>query len=204
MGLTRTLVLSRKPRSQVQTRQPAVLHLYYKAGRREKWMRLENRKILPRRHHSAPSEGRRLVAIPAHQRLRDVQGCGTSLSVEPRLPRDASGGTAPARPGSGAGKDSPRGRRSAAGLRSEGRGRPPSPQPAPPARPPRPPHPSASASRRRKCCVADFRVLSGGCSSRASLVSGPPPPPPRVLEPGATLPPWPASKVGRGCRAREG
>nr|XP_035963003.1 leptin receptor overlapping transcript-like 1 isoform X1 [Halichoerus grypus] len=62
--------------------------------------------------------------------------------------------------------------------------------------PARPPRPRASASRRRKCCVAHFRVLSG-CRRRASRVSRPPPPPltPRVPEPGATSPPWPASKA---------
>lgn len=74
-----------------------------------------------------------------------------------------------------------------------------------PARPPRPPRPRVSASCRRKCCVAHFRVLSGR-RRRASPVSRPPPLPPpplQVLEPGATSPPWPASKVGLGRRAPE-
>lgn len=77
----------------------------------------------------------------------------------------------------------------------------------PPPSPARPPRPRASASRRRKCCVAHFRVLSGRRRRRrASPVSRPPPPPqpPRVPEPGATSPPWPASKVGLGRRAPEG
>lgn len=73
-----------------------------------------------------------------------------------------------------------------------------------PARPPRPSRPRSSASRRRKCCVAHFRVLSGR-RHRASVDSGPPPPPPPwVLEPGATSPPWPASKVGLGRWAPQG
>lgn len=81
--------------------------------------------------------------------------------------------------------------------------RPASPMPA---RLPRPSRRRASASRRRKCCVAHFRVLSGLCR-RASVVSRLPPPPPlppRILESGATSPPWPASKVGLGRWAPEG
>ncbi|XP_047711306.1 leptin receptor overlapping transcript-like 1 isoform X1 [Prionailurus viverrinus] len=71
--------------------------------------------------------------------------------------------------------------------------------------PARPPRPRAGASRRRKCCVVHFRVLSGSRrrrrrrASRISrpLLPPPPPPPPlppQILEPGATSPPWPASK----------
>lgn len=50
-----------------------------------------------------------------------------------------------------------------------------SPKPARPRTSPRPPRPRASASRRRKCCVAHFRVLSGR-RRRASPVSASPPP----------------------------
>lgn len=106
------------------------------------------------------------------------------------------------RPGSEAGRKASEGgdpQRSGAGKEEAG-GIPPSP------RAPRAPRaPSSSASRRRKCCVAHFRVLSDRCC-RASVVSWPPPPPlppPRILEPGATSPPWPASKVGLGCWAPE-
>lgn len=100
-------------------------------------------------------------------------------------------------PGTGAGPGSLAGRRSHGSRAGEEGVSPKAPSPA------RPQRPSASASRRRKCCVAHFRVLSGR-RRRASPVSRPPLPSPRVPEAGATSPPWPASKVGLGRWAARG
>lgn len=119
-------------------------------------------------------------------RLRDARWglrdeAGVSTAPEPRRGRKALE------------SDNP----TTAQLRRKG----PGPMVPSPARPPRPPRPRASVSRRRKCCVAHFRVLSGR-RRRASTVSRPPPPP-RVPEAGATSPPWPASKLWLACPLEE-
>lgn len=105
----------------------------------------------------------------------------------------------PRNPGGGGG-GKPQRAATAQERRRGRRGRPDRPHPG---APPTPPRPRASASRRRKCCVAHFRVLSGRCR-RESPVSPQLLPPPGVPEAGATSPPWPASKVGLGRWALEG
>lgn len=190
-SLTRTLALRRKPRSRGQTTQRASLLLRYKKGNGCAW---KTANLSPK-------------CITT--RLPEVSGHWRSLLTERGTPRDTGEelqrGASANREGTlGAGVCTPRkpsweeglrGRRSAEERGWVGRSRLHGPKPA---RPPRPSRPRSSASRRRKCCVAHFRVLSGR-RRRASVDSGPPPPPPPwVLEPGATSPPWPASKVGLG------
>lgn len=142
-----------------------------------------------------PPKGRRLLALPYPSRTWKVAGSARGgwewsfpepegkMGTEPRRERQACEDGDP--------------HTTTAGKKGVG---PTAPSPA------RPPYPRASASRRRKCCVAHFRVLSGRRRRRrrASRVSRPPPLPPRFPEPGATSPPWPASKVGLGRRAPEG
>ncbi|KAB0407325.1 hypothetical protein E2I00_010929, partial [Balaenoptera physalus] len=76
-GSHQTLVLCRKARSLVQTTQLALLLLYYKIGRRKKWVRFEGRKRIPQRHHTRPPKGPRRLALPSRRmrRLRDARVC---------------------------------------------------------------------------------------------------------------------------------
>lgn len=161
-------------------------------------MRSEDRKILPQRHHAMPPKGQQALAHPPPHRTGDVAGYRRGASANP----EGILGTGKCTPRKPSWEESLRGRRSAEEQSREGRNRLHSPKPA---RPTRLSRPSSSASCRRKCYIAHFRVLSGS-RRRASVVSWPPPPPPPpwVLEPGATSPPWPASKVGLGCWAPQG
>lgn len=174
----------------MQTTQRALLLLRYKAGRRN-GCALKIATFSPK--DITPPEGQRPLALPPPHRRWDVAGYprrapdGASANPKGNL---GAGVRTPRKP---TWQESLRGRRSAEDPAWERRNRLDSTKPA---RPPRPSRPRSSASRRRKCCVAHFRVLSGR-RRRASVVSRPPPPPPPwVLEPGATSPPWPASKVG--------
>ncbi|TKC52979.1 hypothetical protein EI555_015629, partial [Monodon monoceros] len=74
-GSHQTLVLCRKARSLVQTTQLALLLLYYKIGRRKKWVRFEGRKRIPQRHHTRPPKGPRRLALPSRRmgRLQDAR-----------------------------------------------------------------------------------------------------------------------------------
>ncbi|XP_074185800.1 leptin receptor overlapping transcript-like 1 isoform X2 [Rhinolophus sinicus] len=136
-----------------------------------------------------PPEGQRPLALPPH-RMWDVAGYRRGASDRASANPEGNLGAGVRTPRKPTWEESLRGRRSAEEPAWEGKSRLDS---AEPARPPRPSRPRSSASRRRKCCVAHFRVLSGRCR-RASVVSRPPPPP-WVLEPGATSPPWQASKL---------
>lgn len=148
------------------------------------------------------SKGRPPPAIPS-QSTREVAGVGTGASAgSPQTSPDGN-----SRPGAGSFSQSGRRRQASAGgdkprpaaicrpAKKGGRGRPHSPA----RRGPRAPAQAraaggSAASRTSGCCLAAV----------ASWVSWPPPPPPpRVVEPGATSPPWQASKVGLGCGTRE-
>ncbi|KAM5275155.1 leptin receptor overlapping transcript-like 1 isoform 1-T1 [Hipposideros larvatus] len=192
LSLTRTLDVCRKPRSQVQTTQLALLLLRYTAGRRN-GCALKIANVSPKYITTC------LPKVSGHSRSLLLTERGTLRDTGEELQHGASAnpegnrGAGVRTPRKPSWEESLRARRSAE-KRSwlGGRNRLDSPKPA---RPPRPSRPRSSASRRRKCCVAHFRVLSGR-RHRASVDSGPPPPPPPwVLEPGATSPPWPASKL---------